>query len=70
MIQNTDSEKDKTDFTRYTLWFAYACIVYSIIGFSWGALMGGRAGFRQFITPLRMGISSTLRTAISICWDG
>jgi len=37
------------DYTRYTLWFIYACIIYSVIGFSWGALMGGIAPFRHFV---------------------
>jgi cytochrome c oxidase cbb3-type subunit 1 len=37
------------EYTRYTLWFIYACIIYSIIGFSWGALMGGIADFRHFV---------------------
>ena len=37
------------NYTRYTLWFIYACIIYSIIGFSWGALMGGIAPFRHFV---------------------
>lgn len=41
-------ELDK-EYTRYTLWFIYACIIYSIIGFSWGALMGGIADFRHFV---------------------
>lgn len=36
-------------YIRYTLWFVYACIIYSIIGFSWGALMGGIADFRHFV---------------------
>lgn len=36
-------------YTRYILWFIYCCIVYSIIGFSWGALMGGIAEFRHFV---------------------
>jgi len=47
------SDKDPwaqdTEYTRYTLWFIYACIVYSIIGFSWGALMGGISEFRHFV---------------------
>ena len=38
-----------TEYTRYTLWFIYACIIYSIIGFSWGALMGGIAELRYFV---------------------
>jgi len=38
-----------TEYTRYTLWFIYACIIYSIIGFSWGALMGGISEFRHFV---------------------
>lgn len=38
-----------TEYTRYTLWFVYACVIYSIIGFSWGALMGGIADFRYFV---------------------
>jgi cbb3-type cytochrome oxidase subunit 1 len=37
------------DYTQFTLWFVYACIIYSIIGFSWGALMGGIADFRHFV---------------------
>ncbi len=36
-------------YVRYILWFVYACILYSIIGFTWGALMGGIAEFRQFV---------------------
>lgn len=37
------------EYTRYTLWFVYACVIYSIIGFTWGALMGGIADFRHFV---------------------
>ena len=37
------------DFTKYILWFVYACIIYSIIGFSWGAIMGGVPAFRHFV---------------------
>jgi cytochrome c oxidase cbb3-type subunit 1 len=37
------------EYTRYTLWFIYACIIYSIIGFSWGALMGGLPAFRHIV---------------------
>lgn len=37
------------EYRRYILWFVYACITYSIIGFSWGALMGGIADFRHFV---------------------
>ena len=37
------------DFTRYILWFVYACIIYSIIGFTWGAIMGGVPVFRHFV---------------------
>ena len=36
-------------YTRYILWFVYACVIYSLIGFSWGALMGGIADFRHFV---------------------
>ena len=43
------SKAEQEDYTRYTLWFAYACIVYSFIGFSWGALMGGIKSFRNFV---------------------
>ena len=43
------SSSEQEDFTRYTLWFVFACIIYSIIGFSWGALMGGIKGFREFV---------------------
>jgi len=37
------------EYRRYTLWFVYACIIYSIIGFSWGAIMGGVADIRHFV---------------------
>ena len=37
------------EYTRYILLFIYACIIYSIIGFTWGALMGGIADFRHFV---------------------
>jgi cytochrome c oxidase cbb3-type subunit 1 len=43
------SAEHHEDFTRYTLWFAFACIIYSIIGFGWGALMGGIKGFREYV---------------------
>jgi len=43
------SAAEREDFTRYTLWFAFACIIYSIIGFGWGALMGGIREFRNFV---------------------
>ncbi|MEK6750601.1 MAG: cbb3-type cytochrome c oxidase subunit I [Pseudomonadota bacterium] len=36
-------------YITYTLRFIYACVVYSIIGFSWGALMGGIGEFRHFV---------------------
>jgi cbb3-type cytochrome oxidase subunit 1 len=37
------------EFTRYILLFVYACIIYSIVGFSWGAIMGGVPAFRHFV---------------------
>lgn len=37
------------EYTKYTLWFIYACIIYSFIGFSWGALMGGVSAFRHIV---------------------
>lgn len=37
------------EYTRYTILFVYACIIYAIIGFSWGALMGGIQEFRHFV---------------------
>lgn len=48
-MNNNESWIQDTEYTRYTLWFIYACIIYSIIGFSWGALMGGIADFRYFV---------------------
>lgn len=36
-------------YKRYILWFIYCCIIYSVIGFSWGALMGGISEFRHFV---------------------
>jgi cytochrome c oxidase cbb3-type subunit 1 len=43
------SADEREDYTRYTLWFIYLCIIYSIIGFGWGALMGGIKPFRDFV---------------------
>src|SRR3569623_157435 len=40
------SEKE---YRRYTQWFIYACIIYRLIGFSRGALMGGIAEFRYIV---------------------
>ncbi|KAF0190661.1 MAG: cytochrome c oxidase subunit I [Gammaproteobacteria bacterium] len=40
---------EETAYRQYTLYFVYACIIYSLIGFSWGALMGGIAEFRYFV---------------------
>jgi cbb3-type cytochrome oxidase subunit 1 len=50
MTQSTElSSSQSKDFTRYLLWFVYACIIYSIIGFTWGAIMGGVPAFRHFV---------------------
>jgi cbb3-type cytochrome oxidase subunit 1 len=50
MIQSTEhSAAELEDFTKYLLWFVYACIIYSLIGFSWGAVMGGVPAFRHFV---------------------
>ena len=40
---------DDEEYVKYTLWFIFACVIYSMIGFSWGALMGGIADFRHFV---------------------
>lgn len=48
-ISTEQSALQDKDFTRYLLWFVYACIIYSIIGFSWGAIMGGVPAFRHFV---------------------
>lgn len=47
-VLNEPWVQDK-EYTKYILWFIYACIIYSIIGFSWGALMGGIPTFRDYI---------------------
>ncbi|MDX8399656.1 MAG: cbb3-type cytochrome c oxidase subunit I [Gallionellaceae bacterium] len=50
MTQSTDyGAEENADFTRYITWFIYACIIYSIIGFAWGAVMGGVPAFRHFV---------------------
>ena len=41
-------EADKS-YTQYTLMFIYACVIYSFIGFTWGAVMGGVEHFRHFV---------------------
>jgi len=37
------------EYNQLILWFVFACIIYSIIGFSWGALMGGITEYRDFV---------------------
>lgn len=50
MTQNIEhSAAENREFNKYLLWFVYACIIYSIIGFSWGAIMGGVPAFRHFV---------------------
>jgi len=50
MTKNNElSAAEHKEFTRYILLFVYACIIYSIIGFSWGAIMGGVPAFRHFV---------------------
>jgi len=50
MTKNNElSASENKEFTRYILLFVYACIIYSIIGFSWGAIMGGIPAFRHFV---------------------
>lgn len=50
MTENNElSRLQEQDFKKYVLWFVFACIIYSIIGFSWGAVMGGVPAFRHFV---------------------
>ena len=50
MTENNElSASENKEFKRYILLFVYACIIYSIIGFSWGAIMGGVPAFRHFV---------------------
>ncbi len=49
MQQANEPWAQDKEFVRYTLWFVYACIIYSIIGFSWGALMGGMHEFKNYV---------------------
>lgn len=44
-----DRLKMDISYRRYILWFVYACIVYSIIGFSWGVIVGMLPDLREFI---------------------
>lgn len=37
------------EYRKYVLWFVYACAIYSIIGFSWGAVVGSIPSIRDFI---------------------
>jgi len=43
------AHSQELEYRHFTLLFVYACIVYSLIGFSWGALMGGISEFRYFV---------------------
>ncbi|MDP1708359.1 MAG: cbb3-type cytochrome c oxidase subunit I [Gammaproteobacteria bacterium] len=36
-------------YRRYIIWFIAACVIYSIIGFSWGVLVGMLPDLRAFI---------------------
>jgi cytochrome c oxidase cbb3-type subunit 1 len=46
-IEHTPAEA--AEYKKYILWFVYACIIYSIVGFSWGAIMGGIPAYRHFV---------------------
>lgn len=48
-MSNNEQWLEAEDYRRYTLWFVYACVIYSFIGFSWGAIMGGIAELRHFV---------------------
>ena len=48
MSESWEHDQEKV-YRKYTLWFIYACIIYSLIGFSWGAIMGGVSEFRHFV---------------------
>ncbi|MDX1251967.1 MAG: cbb3-type cytochrome c oxidase subunit I [Gammaproteobacteria bacterium] len=41
--------ENEIEYRRYTLWFFYACIIYSLIGFSWGVIVGMLPDVREFI---------------------
>ncbi len=43
------------EYIKYILWFVFACVIYSLIGFSWGALMGGIHEFRHFVDQRMFG---------------
>ena len=60
MENNSENFFRNKDFRRYILWFVYACIIYSIIGFSWGAIMGGVPMFRHFVDETPHGRLITL----------
>jgi len=50
MLQSNSSPPwEDEEYVQYTLWFIFACVAYSLIGFSWGALMGGLPDFRHFV---------------------
>ena len=40
---------NEVDYTQYILWFFYACVIYSLIGFSWGVIVGMLPELREFI---------------------
>lgn len=46
-IEHTEAQA--AEYKKYVLWFVYACILYSIVGFSWGAIMGGIPAYRHFV---------------------
>lgn len=39
----------ESEYRRYTLWFIYACVIYSIIGFSWGVVVSTIPDLGHFI---------------------
>jgi len=41
--------EDEETYRHFILLFVYACVIYSLIGFSWGAIMGGISEFRHFV---------------------
>jgi len=41
--------EEEGTYRHFILLFVYACVIYSLIGFSWGAIMGGISEFRHFV---------------------
>jgi len=55
LVNNSQPWQTDREYNRYIIWFIYCCVIYSIIGFSWGVVVGSYEDLRLFINKYHYG---------------